>query len=258
MRCVAIIALRNGMDYLPHCIEHLAGNGIEIAILDQMSTDGSYEWCQKFLGNEICFLDRYSYPGYFSLSDQLKHKQRVIDSLDPDWVIHQDIDECLEPSTEGKSLFSAIVDESRSGYDVINFDEFVFLPMGFSSHNFYESPYYYFFRIRYPWLMRAWRNRIGLRIDQGGHALQGQYRLSPNDFIMRHYIFTSQEHARKKYQERVFSQDELTRGWHKSRVLHSHVNMDFPEKKQLQRLTIHTSRQFARDSEHSTHYWSWD
>jgi len=71
MHIVAIICVRNGAHYVDNCLNHLVANGIDVAVLDQMSDDGTYELCQKFLGNGLCHLSRFEYPGYMSMRDQL-------------------------------------------------------------------------------------------------------------------------------------------------------------------------------------------
>ena len=64
MRCVAVILVRNGVDYIERCIKHLIENGIEMAVIDQSSDDGTYEMCQKFMEDGVFLLKRIEYPGY--------------------------------------------------------------------------------------------------------------------------------------------------------------------------------------------------
>ena len=42
MRVIAVIMVRNGIDYIDSCLSHLIENGIEIAVIDQSSDDGTY------------------------------------------------------------------------------------------------------------------------------------------------------------------------------------------------------------------------
>ena len=64
MRVIALIMVRNGIDYINSCLSHLIENGIEIAVIDQSSDDGTYEICQKFSDDGLFLLKRIEYPGY--------------------------------------------------------------------------------------------------------------------------------------------------------------------------------------------------
>ena len=128
MRIVSIIAVRNGADYIEGCLEHLLSNGLEVAVLDQMSNDGTYEICQQFKGDGLCHLSRYEYPGYFSLKEQLLEKQKLIYQLKTDWIVHQDVDELLESAVQGINLAETIQYADWGGFNAVNFNEFVFIP----------------------------------------------------------------------------------------------------------------------------------
>ena len=144
MKVIAVIMVRNGADYAEKCISHLLENEIEVAIIDQSSDDGTYEICQSFVGNGVCELQRIKYPGYFSLTDQLQEKYKLISKLQTDWIIHHDIDECLEAPDSALTLYESIKNEDKQGFTAINFNEFVFLPYDEAS-SFYDSQFYYLF-----------------------------------------------------------------------------------------------------------------
>ena len=256
MRVVAVITVRNGIDYVKQCITHLIKNKIEVAIIDESSTDGSYEVCETFLGSGLCELQRVDYPGFFSLERQLQVKQELIDNLQTDWVIHHDIDECLDPpSTEFASLYESMLKEDKEGYSVINFNEFVFLPYEEYS-SFYNSPYYYFFEPFKPRLMRAWKKDKNLSsLKSGGHLLQGEGDLSPAYHNLRHYMFTSQQHAFDKYSKRTFNEAELGKGWRKNRVGISRESLIFPEKESLEVVKNNCFDELSTNKPWQQHYW---
>lgn len=254
MRCVAFISVRNGIEYIQTCLSHLVSNGIEVVIIDQFSTDGTYEVCQKFLSDGVCRLERVSYPGYFSLKDQLTKKQELIEKTKTDWVIHQDVDELLESPYSGLNLLESIKLEDASHYNAINFNELVFLPYGKS--NFYESKHYYFFEPYAPRLMRAWKKTSGLSsMKTGGHRLEGNVFLSGTNYYLLHYIFTSQEHAYQKYGSRSFSKKEMDMGWHRNRINIAENKLTFPNKKLLQVRQVNANKEFELNDPWNKHYW---
>lgn len=68
------------------------------------------------------------FDGVFDLKKMLLVKQEIAGTLDADWLIRLDADEILHPYHQGESLREGITRLDAKGWDVINFDEFVFLP----------------------------------------------------------------------------------------------------------------------------------
>lgn len=253
MRCVAIIVVRNGASYIKNCLNYLFSNGIEVAIIDHESNDGTYELCESFKDDGLCYLGKMPYDGFFSLSDQLKEKQKILANINTDWVIHQDVDECLAPPLLGITLKEGIEKEDSEGYNCINFNEFVFLPYdGF----FLDSCSYYYFSPSKLRLMRAWKKTAALsNIETGGHRLKGVLNISPTTYLLRHYIFISQQHAYDKYSIRNFSKQETAKGWHMARIGVPKQKMLFPDKSILKELPHLNSRLFDTSEPWLKHYW---
>ena len=255
MRVIAVIMVRNGVEYAEKCISHLIENGIEVAIIDQSSDDGTYEVCQSFINDGVCKLQRISYPGYFSLKDQLLEKNKLMSQLQTDWLIHYDIDECLESPDPNLSLYESIKLEDSRGYNAINFNEFVFLPYD-ESISFYDSSSYYFFEPFFPRLMRAWKKNSKLSgLESGGHLLKGSIKLSPENHILKHYVFTSQQHALNKYKKRLFSKEEITKGWHRNRLKIESDKLIFPDRENLEVLMPSKPYHFVTSNPWEKHYW---
>lgn len=258
MRCIAVLAVRNGLPYLPRFLSELNAQNIEVAVIDHDSSDGSYDVCLNDLGHGVCLLERMPFTGVFSLREQLRYKQAVIDKLSADWIIHQDVDELLQSPTPGESLSEAIHRADTAGANCINFDEFIFLPYpdDIADADFFSSHYYYFFQPRYPRLMRAWKKNAGFNnFDTGGHLLQGDVVLFPEDFVLRHYLFTSQQQAFEKYSQRRFSEDEVSGGWHGNRLNIPPTMLIFPAKENLKKLASLNYPIFDKSEPWSKHYW---
>lgn len=256
MRVVAIIMVRNGEQYVNGCLSHLQDQGIDAAVLDHGSTDNTYDLCQSWLGQGICYLQKIPYQGYFSLAEQLNLKRQVLEELEPDWSIHQDIDECLESPVDFESLVDWIRYADANNFNALNFEELVFIPYVDPDDSFYNSRYYYYFKPAELRLMRCWKNSADLsNTASGGHTLKGHRQLYPESGYLRHYIFTSQEHAYNKYAGRPFSEEEIQAGWHRNRINIPLSSLKFPEKSRLNLLPTIDYRPFNLSSPWKTHYW---
>lgn len=259
MRCVAIIMVRNGADYVHHCLSHLSEQGMEFVVLDHGSDDGTYDLSREFQGNGLVDIQRIPYEGLFSLTEQLKEKQKIAMKLNADWIIHQDIDECLEPVNEGETLMKTMQRADHEGYNVLNFNEFVFIPHVGKNQSFINSQYYYFFQPNHPRLMRAWKkNNSFSNLNTGGHVLDGEeIHLYPQYQSLRHYIFTDQNHAYNKYSERRFTAKEVAKGWHGNRLDIPINQLVFPAAEKLKKLPYLGSRAFDTSSPWKKHYWQY-
>lgn len=255
MKCTAIIMVRNGGLYVDHCLKYLLNQNIDVALIDHGSVDDTYKKALAYKKHGLCLLKKITYDGYFSLTDQLKLKYELLSLIDSDWVIHQDIDEVLHSSYQ-YSLLEAINRADEDGYNVVNFDEMVFLPYGQKS--FYQSKYYYYFSPFFPRLMRVWKKNTHLSaLNSGGHVFEGNVKLSPDNGVLRHYIFTSQEHALEKYEKRIFLQNELNKGWHNNRINIALDALKFPAKSKLSCLSDSSSLDFDYSNPFKKHYWQW-
>jgi glycosyltransferase involved in cell wall biosynthesis len=224
IRALAVVCARNEAIHIRRCLEHLIGSGLEAYLIDNESTDGTREIASEFFGRGLIAIERLPWTGEFSLSEQMRAKQRVYAASDHDWIVHADAVEWLVSPIEGQSLLEGLAAADAAAYTCVNFHEIVFVPL--PGENFYADDYaarmstYYFFQPNYPRLNRAWKRRAKLDIwKSDGHVLEGEgLKLSPLDFILRHYIVLSEAHARAKYVGRRFSDEDCAKGWHGNRL----------------------------------------
>jgi glycosyltransferase involved in cell wall biosynthesis len=264
---VAFIAVRNGADYLRRTLPHLARNGISVVVIDNQSNDGLHEIIEEHSRSGAAItLAELSFHGRFDLFRQLEAKARLIDASRADWVLHLDVDEMPHSCQEGETLAAAIARADAADYNAINFEEFVFLPVGLPAaatkprqNSYFSFSHYYFYEPLKQRLMRAWRRDCGFsNIPHGGHRLAGNdLRLSPENQVLRHYPFLSQEHAYGKYRQRRYSEDELARGWHGNRIDVSRQQFSFPPAKELQALRRVDQHALDRSRPRTQHYWEW-
>jgi glycosyltransferase involved in cell wall biosynthesis len=82
--------VRNEVIHIRRCIEHLVDSGLEVYLIGNESTDGTREIASEFLGRGLIGIENLPWAMEFSLSDQLRAKQRVFAALDHDWIVHAD------------------------------------------------------------------------------------------------------------------------------------------------------------------------
>jgi len=263
MRALAILCARNEEMHIRSSLSDLIAEGLEVILIDHDSTDRTAEIARDFLGRGLLGIERLSWNGLFSLSEQLAAKQQIIDRIDHDWIVHVDADEWLMGPYAGQTLLAGFEQAEQAGYNCVHFNEFVFVPR--PGEDLYVEDYrrlstrYYFYQPCYPFLIRAWRNKDGLEnSEHAGHILSGDQRLSPVDFHMRHYIFLSEAHARRKYIGRRFSQSEVAKGWHCDRILATEENLLFPEDARMHSLAHWTSRALETSNPLKRHFWEWN
>ena len=178
-------------------------------------------------------------------------------------VIHLDADEIPHSYQEGETFSEAINRADMRGFNVIDFNEFVFLPIDYDYNPTHigNQPmrFYYFFEPAPLHRMIAWKKISGLSmIEHAGHRLVGEdIRLSPEKMALRHYIFRNQQHAFNKYADRQFVAHDLGRGWHGNRVNQPVDNFRFPSADRLSFLETAQSRDFDRSRPCREHYWQW-
>ena len=238
---VALLGIRNEALYLEKCLEHLYRQGIEVCVIDNGSTDNSLEIAKSFKDRGVFHIETYSYNGYFDLAGQLRRKEKLASEIDADWFIHHDADEIREAPSSFSNLYQAILAVDKQGYNAINFDEFVFIPIDDNERNegkdfFKNMKHYYFFEPHPLRRINAWKKTsspINL-VDSGGHQVAFADReIFPENFILRHYIGLSLSHLNSKYSQRVHSEEEVKRGWHGWRAKFSEYRLNLPATENL-------------------------
>lgn len=252
-----IMCVRNEEGYLRTCLKRLVRQGIRLAVIDNDSTDGTAGILEEFSRH----MDRREFlpwDGTLDLVAILEAVARVTKTITHGWVIHQAPDEALDSDDPNESLRDAIERIDRTDANVINFDEFVFLPLGdesFAGRDYVAVGRHYYFHEPQPLrLMRAWRAGSDLSQVHGGHRLSGSdLRLHGRNLPLRHYPFLSLEHARAKYTTRNFAERGLAQGWHGNRRGLLPEDMEFPPVERLKAWT--PGRPLDASDPWLRHYW---
>jgi glycosyltransferase involved in cell wall biosynthesis len=262
MNVTAVLAIRNEEAYLANCLRDLISNGLDFAVIDNDSTDSSAQiYGRSEFAAHLVRVCRLPFSGAFSLSEQLQRKMEIIKALNSDWVVHVDADEIMHSYREGEGLREALSRLDAEGWNVVNFDEFVFLPIerDYQPEACGHQPisYYYFFQPSSPRRMLAWKRDGGFScVEFAGHLLAGSnLRLAPEHFAMRHYIVRSQKHAFQKYATRSFAAEEVVRGWHGNRIGQPIEAFRLPPVTLLKKLAEPSIHDLDRSDPWTQHYW---
>jgi Glycosyl transferase family 2 len=264
IRVTAALVVRNERPYMGNCLRHLIENGIDYVIVDNGSTDETIELLQQpYFAKHLVGYHMHPYQGRMDWVDLMRARQAAADAIDTDWILYVSADEIMHSYNAGETLSAAIERVDAAGFDVIDFNEFVFLPIEIDYLPDREGPqllrHYYFFEDYRPRLMRARKKRLQIsHVEHGGHVLSGEpIRLSPETFALRHYMFRNQTHAFEKYARRVYAAEELARGWHWHGFQHPVANFAFPPAGQLECLASPDDRNLSLAHPHKTPYWMW-
>ena len=262
---VAVICLRDDDAYLESCLKHLIAHGVDYAILDNgMGPEARRLLDRSPYRQRLREVRSLPFTGAFELERQIEAKERMFETLEADWLIHLDVDEAMHAYVEGERLIESLARVAAAGFNVVNFDEHVFLPLDRDYQpGAWPQPLtaYYLFDPGGARLMRARRKEAGLSMarDAAGHRIAGEaLRLAPESFVLRHYIFRDQDHARRKYTGRIYAEAELERGWHGNRVGFDESAFTLPPRSALKHLPDPASHALDRSDPRRTHYWLWD
>jgi len=232
LKIIAIISSYNEGDIIHHVIGNLIANGILVYLIDNNSTDNTYEQASYWLGKGLLHIEKFpddcGYPirskNEYVWGDILKRKEELAYQLNADWFIHADADEFRESPFPGTNLAEGITIVDNWGYNAINFELFNFRPTD-NSFNEGDDVRKYLKHFEHgQWFdrnqIKAWKKqpqKINL-VSSGGHIVQfPERKIFPVPFILRHYPFRSDiQGKRKVFKDRLprFSKEEKAIGWH--------------------------------------------
>ena len=227
-RVVALVCAYNEGDLVAAALENLSSEGVEIVVLDNWSTDGTWEIARSLLGRSVLDVRRFPASGpsdTFSLSAFLAEKERLVRELGADWFLHTDIDEVRRSAWPGVSLREGLFRVGRGGYDAVDFTVVVHpaVDEAFVAGMDHERHFRHFTFSASSWdflRVNAFRpdGRDVSLVSSGGHeaVFEGR-RVFPFKFLIRHYPIRGQRHGeRKVFRERLgrWDSSETARGWH--------------------------------------------
>jgi hypothetical protein len=228
IRVVSIVPTYNEADVIGGCLRYLIAQGIEAYVIDNWSTDGTWECVQEFLGRGVIGIERFPGEGPLATYEWRRILRRVEDvagQLEADWFILQDPDEQRLSPWPRVGLQAALAHVDRRGFNCVDhvvlnhwpvddaFDPAEDVGEQLRYFTFSDHPGHFHQR-------RAWKNPhcpISIAAS-AGHDVRFPGRLVyPFKFLLRHFPIRSQEQAsRKLFLERAprWSHEERSFGWH--------------------------------------------
>jgi hypothetical protein len=228
VRVAAVINVFNEQDILPEVVTHLVNQGVEVHLVDNWSTDGSFELGQSLQQQGLC-RKVFRFPevptSEYEWARLLEHSERYAASLNVDWVMHHDADEIRYSPWHGTTLAEAFAHIDQLGYNAVDFTviDFRFVSASRNSSPPYQDSLNRFEFGRRPGhflQIKAWKSTKGAVVlaASGGHeACFSQRRVFPLKFLMKHYPLRTEAQAKRKvFKERLprIKTEQQQRGWH--------------------------------------------
>jgi len=197
----------NDEDIISEMLENLLHQGTFPVVLDNGSTDNTFNICKKFSERGVIKLSKF-YSELYNMSTILEILYDMALIENPDWLVLCASDELLESGLNDCTLGEAISQINSEGFNLIQFNRFDFFMSdddNKSAKTIREKLTYYSYQDDF--LYRAWKFIPGVKMRDGGHypifPNGEKYIIYPRKFVMRHYTFRSKEQAGKKMQDRI-------------------------------------------------------
>lgn len=244
LKIIGMIPVYNEDDIIEEVINHYLNQGIELVILDNGSTDNTFEICKKYEGKGVIKLLQFETDSFkVSLIKEMLYHMAIEQS--PDWIVLSDADEFLEPTEQNKTLQSVILEVDKAGYNLIQFDKFEFFMTEKDTSDVVDgikNKMQYYSNVG-DYVYRAWKYFPGIRIgDTAGHfpiyPEEYQYKIFDKKFVLRHFPYRNEKQAKKK----VYAVTRGPKDLKKEKVLMSAHNkkiakIDFSKKVSYAKLT---------------------
>jgi Glycosyl transferase family 2 len=226
-RVLAVITAFNEIDLLEATIKYLRRDSVGVHVIDNWSTDGTFELAEQLASAGEITLERFPAdpPSTFNHGQLLRRVEDVANHASADWTIHHDMDERRRPPWADLTLRDAFYAVERSGFNAVNHTVVTFRPTDdtWTPGIDPETHLRHFELEARPDLLlqiRAWRSTPGVDLaTTGGHEARFDgRRVFPYQFLLKHYPLRSQEQAeRKVFRERRlrWNKQERARGWHR-------------------------------------------
>ena len=223
---LVVITGRNERRHVTPLFSFYEEQGVDVAYLDDGSTDGTLDLVASHLGAPVVWVGSKPFERPFDLAQLLRMKESLMRQAPHAWLIHADMDE-YRRAPDDVRLADALARVAAEGANAVNFQEFTFVPVLESPHHDHPEyrttmRWYYAFRPREHHRLNAFMpSRLpdfDLVSESGHRLLADGLRVFKDDFVMEHFPFLSLAHFREVYIGRVFSDEDVQRGWHGTRT----------------------------------------
>ena len=226
-RVVAFMAAYNEEDIIVQSIKKWTDQGISVHILENWSTDGTYDLVRDLESRLPVTVERFPKDGpseYFDWGAMLQRIEELSKEIQADWFVRRGADEILTSPWPGINYRDGLYLVNQEGFNCVDHTIVEFHPIddGFETGMDHEAYFRHFDlkNLSHPKQRKAWKN-FGepiSTIPSAGHdvVFEGR-RIYPFKFLIKHYSFRSQKQGeRKVFRERKarWNPKEKARGWH--------------------------------------------
>jgi GT2 family glycosyltransferase len=224
-RVQAYVPAFNEADILAATVRHLLEQGVDVHLLDNHSSDGTWELCNRLSSDSRVSAERFGSGQHYAWSQVLGRIEELSAHSDADWVMLLDADELRVAPWADTTLRDALWAVERAGFNAVD-HTVLHLPPTDDDFQPGTDPRAHFRHVELwtgpgyatqvkAWKPGPWRARL---VRSGGHEAEfAERRIFPFNFIDEHYPLRSQRHAEQKvFRDRVprWSAAERERGWH--------------------------------------------
>lgn len=227
-RVVAIITAFNEADVIEGTIEYLIGQGVDVYLMDNWSTDDTVRLASRYLGRGVVAIERNPLQdtASYDLEKVLSRMEHLSSALDADWFVDYDADEIRRSAFRGVDLRTSLYAIDRLGYNAVDFTVMNFRPTdeSFRPGMSLEAHFRGFEWGKTPDHLRqrkGWKNlgKPVFLLERAGHdVLFDDRNLYPYKFMNKHYPVRSQAHGERKVirerRERFNRRERDLRKWH--------------------------------------------
>lgn len=234
-KVLAIMHVYNEEDIIEASVEHLIDEGIDVYIIDNWSKDNTSKIIDKLIEkypNKV-FTEKYPIKhdnNCYDWKGQLERTEELSKTLDYDWFVHHDADECHVSPFKGATLKETIYFIDSLGFNIIeNSVIFYRLTDKKQTNIFMQDTYFEFGKTPGCFVQsKTWKKSdvIDLK-SSGGHIADiPNQKIYPFKILNKHYPFRTIEQARKKVfidRKQRFKKEEKDIGWH---IQYDSINND--------------------------------
>lgn len=226
-RVVAIMTAYNEQDVIGAAIDRLLADGVEVHVVDNWSTDPTFDIARKRLGRGVVEVERFPEEptGVYEWGRLLKRVAEIASETSADWHIHHDADEFRTSPWHEIGLREALHHVQELGFNCADHTIVDHRPVADSFEPGQDPlttlPWFEFGRRPGHFVqVKAWNapdGEVDLASTGGHRAVFPGARLFPFNFVTHHFPIRSPGHGRRKiFQDRRprWDPSERNRGWH--------------------------------------------
>jgi hypothetical protein len=226
-RVVAFMAAYNEEDIIVQSIKKWTDQGVSVRVLENWSTDSTYELAKSLEGQLPVTVERFPQAGpsaYFDWGAMLQRIEALSKQIEADWFVRRGADEVLVSPWPGVSYKDALYLVDQAGFNCVDHTIVEFHPVDdeFQTGMDHEAYFRHFDlkNLSHQRQRKAWKNsgQSISTVASAGHDVRFDgRRVYPFRFLLKHYSFRSQRHGeRKVFRERKtrWNPIERAKGWH--------------------------------------------